>query len=257
MIHDFMVSENYIVFLIPPAFFKLTDIIFNRGSMADALNYDGASSTRLLILEKKKDGRRWETELPSSMVFHHGNLYEEDGILNFTTCQARNGSLLNHIAEWHEDATRSLSKPNIYQWAFDLKANRVLSKKTLAVGHDFPNFSQAYLGKKAEYLYSAEMGGAKDPMRFKAISKVSIDRGVVAQYLAAANETLGEPVFKSGVAARDEDSGHVFVPGYSAGRDESFLDILEAKTMERVARLWVGAYFPVGFHGNFIEGELS
>ena len=97
------------------------------------------------------------------------------------------------------------------------------------------------------------MGGAKDPMRFKAISKVSIENGIVAQYFAAEDETFGEPVFKSIGNENVEDSGFVFVPGYSANRDESFLDILEAETMKSRARLWVGAYFPVGFHGSFIS----
>lgn len=252
MIHDFMVSENYIVFLIPPASFKLSDIIFNRGSMADALEYDGSSSTRLIILEKKAGGRRWETTLPASMVFHHGNLYEEDGVLHFTTCQARNGSLLHHIAHWHEDAKRIMERPHIYQWSYDLKASRVLSKERLASGHDFPNFSKSYLGKKAEFLYSAEMGDGKDPMRFTGVSKVSIERGVVANYRAAQDETFGEPVFHE-TSKRQEDSGVVFVPGYSATRDESFLDILDAVNMKKQARLWVGEYFPVGFHGHFIS----
>lgn len=252
MIHDFMVSENYIAFLIPPAYFKLTDIIFNRGSMADALTYNGNGSTRLLVLENKKGGRRWETTLPASMIFHNGNLYEEDGVLHFTSCQARNGSLLGHIAKWHTNATRGMAKPNVYQWSFDLKANKVLSKKTLAHGHDFPNFAKDYSGKRASFLYSAEMGDAKDPMRFVGVSKISIDSGIVAQYKAAWDETLGEPVFQA-FDSKEEDNGFVFVPGFSGSRDESFLDILNAKDMKRQARLWLGEYFPVGFHGNFIS----
>ena len=54
MIHDMMMTENYLVFYIPPAYFKLTDIIFDRGSLADALRYDKKMGSRLIILDKKE-----------------------------------------------------------------------------------------------------------------------------------------------------------------------------------------------------------
>lgn len=251
MIHDFMVSENYIVFLIPPAYFKLTDIIFNRGSMADALKYDPSLGCRLLILDKKKKGRVREMKLPSSLFFHHGNLYEKDGLLHFTTCQAKDDSLLEHIASWHEKPGDHLEKPDLYRFVVDPNKEEIIEKEVIAKSHDFPFFNKNFSGQEARFLYAAEMGDDKDVMRFSGVSKIDINTGSIQKYEAQPDETFGEPVFQG--SKSDEDAGHLFVPGYQASRDESFLDILDTKNMRREARLWLGSFFPVGFHGNFID----
>ncbi|MCF8058990.1 MAG: carotenoid oxygenase family protein [Bacteriovoracaceae bacterium] len=252
MIHDFLVSENYIVFLIPPAFFKLTDIIFNRGSMGDSMQYDENLGTRLIVLEKKKKGKRREYRLPSSLSFHHGNLYEDGEDLCFTSFQARDASLLSHISNWHESPRRNLERPNAFQWRFNLSSGSVIEKRLLAKAHDFPFFNPRFLGKRNQYLYSTEMGEGDDPMRFKGISKIDTDLGIVAQYKAQVTETFGEPVYYESKSL-EEDGGYLFVPGYSKERDQSFVDLLEAKEMKRMARIWLGGFFPVGFHGHFIS----
>jgi hypothetical protein len=40
-------------------------------------------------------------------------------------------------------------------------------------------------------------------------------------------------------------------PGYDAGRDENYLEIRDAETLDMAARIWMGQHFPLGFHGNF------
>ena len=254
MIHDFLVSENHIVFIIPPAYFKISDIIFNRGSMANALTYDSNLGTRLIVLEKVKGGIRSEHRLPSSLTFHHGNMFEEDGVLSFTTFQADNASLLGHISKWHEEPKKGLKKPNAFQWEFDLKSHQIVSKKRLASAHDFPFYNPEYLGKKNQFLYCAQMGTENDPMQFIGVSKLDINQGVIGAYHASAGETFGEPVYFD-PNSKTKDSGYLFVPGYSTGRDLSFVDILEARVMERSARVWLGNYFPVGFHGHFHQAK--
>ncbi len=255
MIHDFMVSENYIVFIIPPAYFKLTDIIFNRGSMAEALKYDPSLGSRVLILDKKRKGKVREISIPSSLFFHHGNLYEKDGLLNLTTCHAKDASLLKHISKWHEPAQKGLARPDVFRLVLDPNKGEVLDKEVITRKHDFPTFNKLYSGKEARFLYAAEMADHNDPMRFSGISKIDIQTKTLTKYSAEKDETLGEPVFqekKANGGQKEEDHGYLFVPGYQSTRDESFLDILDAKNMRREARLWLGSFFPVGFHGNFI-----
>ncbi len=253
MIHDFMVGKDTIAFMIPPAYFKLSDIIFNRGSMADALTYDASLGNRLIILDKKKGGSRRELTLPAAMSFHCGNLYEEGDEIVFTVCQARDGSLLSYIANWQEGVYGNLSRPDIIEWRVDKLHGRVLSKRKLASSHDFPFFNRNYLGKKSEYLYAANMGDKSDPMRFSGVTKINLAENLLERYEAREYETFGEPVFHPLKEASSEDQGYLFIPGYSEKRNESFIKILNSQSMKEVCCLWLGAFIPVGFHGHFMS----
>jgi carotenoid cleavage dioxygenase-like enzyme len=48
-----------------------------------------------------------------------------------------------------------------------------------------------------------------------------------------------------------ENESWLLHQGYSAMRDETYLDIRDAATLERAPRVWTGQHFPVGFRGNF------
>jgi len=48
-----------------------------------------------------------------------------------------------------------------------------------------------------------------------------------------------------------EDRGWLLMQGYEATRDEHYLEVRDAATLEVVARVWTGQHFPLGFHINF------
>ena len=68
---------------------------------------------------------------------------------------------------------------------------------------------------------------------------------------AGKGRTFGEPVFVPHPGQTAEDRGWLLTLGYDAVRDETFLDVRDAGTMELQARVWTGNHFPLGFHGNF------
>jgi carotenoid cleavage dioxygenase-like enzyme len=48
-----------------------------------------------------------------------------------------------------------------------------------------------------------------------------------------------------------EDAGWLLTQGYDGEKDQNFLEIRDAGTLDFVARAWTGIHFPLGFHGNF------
>lgn len=75
--------------------------------------------------------------------------------------------------------------------------------------------------------------------------------GTVRRLEAGRGRTLGEPVFVPHPDGRDEHEGWLLLLGYDARRDETFLDVRAAVTLEFQARVWLGRYLPLGFHGTF------
>jgi all-trans-8'-apo-beta-carotenal 15,15'-oxygenase len=68
---------------------------------------------------------------------------------------------------------------------------------------------------------------------------------------AGTGHAFEEAVFAAKPGKSDEDEGWLLHQGYSAVRNETYLDIRDAATLDRTARVWTGQHFPIGFHGNF------
>ena len=49
-----------------------------------------------------------------------------------------------------------------------------------------------------------------------------------------------------------EDQGWLLLQGYDAKRDENYVEVLDAATLDFAGRAWTGQHFPLGFHGNFV-----
>jgi carotenoid cleavage dioxygenase-like enzyme len=87
-----------------------------------------------------------------------------------------------------------------------------------------------------------------------AIVRHDLHAGREQRIEAGEGRALGEPVFVPEPGRGEEDRGWVLSQGYDGRRDETFLDIRDAGTMDRAARVWTGQHFPLGFHGNFYAG---
>jgi len=248
MIHDMMMTRDYLLFYIAPAFFKLTDIIFDRGSMADALRFEPELGGRLVVLDKRGRRKPIEVEMPGYLSFHHGNAYQDGDCVCFTSFVAKNDAVLKTIAKWNAPEHKSAGTPCATQFRVNLRLKRLEEEVVIGPHHDFPSFDTSRFGEKIEHLYAAQMGGPDDPMSFLGISKISIERGIESTIAAQKGETFGEPVYK-----KIEESEYLFVPGYHQERDESFLHIFDAQKMQSISKIWMGAYYPLGFHGNFIS----
>jgi all-trans-8'-apo-beta-carotenal 15,15'-oxygenase len=247
MIHDMMMTSDYLLFYIAPAFFKLTDIIFDRGTMADALQFKPSMGGRLIVLDKSGTAKPIEIKMPGYMSFHHGNAYQEGNSVCFTSFVAKDDSVLKVIAKWNASNHMATGTPSATQFRVNLETQKVEEERVIADHHDFPSFDQGLTGQKIDELFAVKMGSSNDPMSFLGVSKISITKGILKTFDAGRDETFGEPVFK-----QIENKGFLFVPGYHRGRDESFLQIFDATELNLISKIWMGGYYPLGFHGNFV-----
>jgi carotenoid cleavage dioxygenase-like enzyme len=86
---------------------------------------------------------------------------------------------------------------------------------------------------------------------FSALTRHDLKQGTSRHVEACKNRVLDEAVFVPHPGQNQEDRGWLLMQGYDAERDENYLDVRDAETLEMVARVWTGQHFPLGFHGNF------
>jgi all-trans-8'-apo-beta-carotenal 15,15'-oxygenase len=258
MIHDMLMTENYLIFIIPPAYFKLTDIILGKDPMAAVLTFDKREKTRILILSKTKKSSPIEITIPAHLVFHNGNAYEENGKINIQTFLTKDETLLNLISHWQSDEMFSADLPKLHKIVIDLKTKKVDSMEEVISDHDFPVMNEAFRSKKNQYLYATKMGNKNDPMAFNGISKINLFNKSFETYPMKPDEVCGEVFFvASNSEGTDEDEGFIAFQGHNDQLDQGFLEILNAKDLTYIGRVWADRYLPLGFHGHYFSHSLK
>ncbi len=254
MIHDMLMTENFLIFVIPPAYFKLTEIILGNNPMAHSLTFDKNEKTRILILSKNKKTAPLELTIPAHLVFHNGNAYEENGKINIQTFLTKDESLLNLISHWQSDESIKADLPKLYEIVIDIQAKKVESFEVILSNHDFPMLNESFISKKNQFLYATSMGNADDPMAFNGLSKINLSERTSQFYPMKQQEVCGEIFFVASKNKGDrEDDGYIAYQGYNAKLDQAFLEILNAEDLKFIARVWADRYLPLGFHGHFFS----
>jgi all-trans-8'-apo-beta-carotenal 15,15'-oxygenase len=252
MIHDMAMTENHLVFLIPPVFFKLTDLVLGREPLAGALQYDARLGSRLLILDKKGEAKPVEIKLPSSVVFHHGNATLTGDVLVLQTFLAPDAAMLNLCKEWSNPNWPAATNSSLHELTVNIATGEILRNEKLLESHDFPIFNTKYAGLKSRYIYAAGAGRPEDAMGFDRITKYDFQQRSFQSMLMPASRICGEALYIPRPSAQAEDDGWLAYLGYDVDRDESFLELLDARDMTFVARIWAGLYLPQGFHGLYL-----
>jgi carotenoid cleavage dioxygenase-like enzyme len=252
MIHDMLMTKNHIIFVIPPAFYQIKDIVLDRVPLSKTLKFDQSANTRVLVLAKDGKARPMEFNLPSRLVFHNGNAFEENGILTFQTFMTDDQSLLDLINLWQSDESMRVDAPSMYEIKIDLNEGVIKSLECLLRSHDFPIMNEKFLGKKNNFLYCASMGNTDDPMAFDGLTKYDLSSQSSSFYKMKDDEMCGEPFFVARSLGQREDDGYLCYIGYNREADQSFLEILDATDLKFQARIWANCYLPLGFHGHYI-----
>lgn len=254
MVHDMILTENYMVFMVPPVRVTLGGSVFGQRTLLDNFNYTDDDPLRIMIL--KKDGTSKKPviiELPPNMAFHNGNGYEEDGNIVLDTLLYEDGRILDVIREWYKDTLPNATDSQLNRIVIDPVKGTLIDRKVISDDHELPRFNMDRSGQKARYLYTVDTGTTApgDPYGSK-IRKTDLNFGT--QIVSADHgETriFGEPVYVPRPGSTEEDDGWILALCFDGEVDKTFMEILDAETLEFIARVWTPTHIPLGFHGNF------
>jgi len=248
MIHDMAITEHYLIFIIPPVILDFSVLFSGRATLADAIRYAEERPTRTLILRRDGTGEPVEIESPPSMVFHNGNAFENDGKIEMVSLISPDGSILRQLHAFAEDRIPKVAPTAVQAITIDPRT-QTIQRSTLGHDEEFPRFDERLLGKRARYLYT--LGGDQHrPFLQPNLVRRDLEGGQTLTVDNGPTHTLEEAVFVP--TGEDEAQGWLLNRGFDGERNETYLDIREAASLERVARVWTGTHHPLGFHGNYV-----
>ncbi|XP_010532802.1 PREDICTED: 9-cis-epoxycarotenoid dioxygenase NCED6, chloroplastic [Tarenaya hassleriana] len=253
MIHDFAITQNFVVIPDHQLVFKLSEMI--RGG--SPVMYDREKTSRFGVLSKDDltgSGIEW-IPVPDCFCFHLWNAWEEiagDGedpvIVAIGSCMNPPDSVFNEP----DDPTRiELSEIRLNLRTKESTRRVIVPGMNLEAGQ----INRDLLGRKTRFVYLA----IADPWpKCSGIAKVDLENGAVSEFRYGTQRFGGEPFFvpaKNGDEEGEEDDGFLIGFVRDEEREESEFVVVDAATMEQVAVVRLPERVPYGFHGTFVSEE--
>jgi carotenoid cleavage dioxygenase-like enzyme len=255
MMHDFALTERYVVLLDLPVTFSLNAV--TQGKEVPYVWNDAHQARVGLLPRDGSSDVRW-IGIDPCWVFHCLNAYDDEhGRVLVDLCQYNQGFDVSSLWAAHGPVT-------LDRWTIDPAAGTVSQQRLDDRGQEFPRVDDRIISRPHRYGYSVQIGEITraitvagdfgDDAFTNAILKHDLAGGAVQAHEFGRDETAGEAVFAPASPDSAEDDGYVMAFVHNPARGAADLVILAAQdfTAAPVARVHLPARIPLGFHGSWI-----
>ncbi|KAI9480628.1 MAG: carotenoid oxygenase [Benjaminiella poitrasii] len=290
-IHSFWLTENYLIIPESPLIVKNRgmDMLMN-GSFISSMSWNSDAPTYLHVFKRNnpdypsKSGLVASIPVPSFYTFHVGNAFEspcpttKDIRLVLDCASFSNGDILHqlhtfgvprgkgpYVSPSQQTQLNGITNPPDYQMSFgdlvrfelNLDQKTMVSVKTLAENVEFPRFNQAYSMKaNHQYVYGCHLSRFTEK-KDQSVHLVKIDLNNLSTKLYG-HEGYGcsEPIFVPRPESKEEDDG-VLLSLVNDFNQCCYFVIVDAKHLKEIARVKIGEFTAITFHGSYIDHEFE
>ena len=257
MVHDFAITDRYLVFVLQPLFFR--EAGSSPIAFADRLQWDADQPVHVLVIDKQNLQIAHRFELPAFFAFHMGNAWQDGANIRIEVATATEfRPLMQQIvqASTAQPLSGPPSAPNTLEIVLDTRRRRATIESLPGTGVDFPRFDQRFTGQQTNQLFmlgrSAQM--SNDVFGFNRVCRIDRD-------------SLSETIFDYGAYTIAEE--HIFVPApggqqgegwlvgtsYQWQQRQTMLSVFNAQQIEDgpIAQCQLPYALPLGLHGQFVQ----
>lgn len=251
MIHDFAITQRFVVVPDQQVVFKLSQMVGGGSPVI----YDKSKMSRFGILDKNATDAsemKW-LEAPDCFCFHIWNAWEEtetEEIVVIGSCMTPPDCIFN---ESDQNLKSVLSEIRL-----DLKTGKstrrpIISDQKEQVNLEAGMVNRNLLGRKTRYAYLAM---AEPWPKVSGFAKVDLSTGEVSKHIYGEEKYGGEPLFlPRDPNSEREDDGYILAFVHDEKENKSELQIVNAMNLKIEASVRLPSRVPYGFHGTFMSAK--
>jgi carotenoid cleavage dioxygenase len=249
-LHDFFLTEHHLVF---PDISLRVDPTGLLGPTGSVFSFNPARPLRWGVLSRDfttGDTVRWfETDAAGSM-WHVVNAWEEHDDTTDRTCIVLYAPMYPSYPSDLPIHTPEEPHARLTRWVLDLAAGTVTEARTLLDhGYERPSLNLDRVGRPSRYGYLLDEEA--DGYMGKGVLKYDLTNHTEAGYFGYGDLHGGEALFVPKSGATLEDDGYLL--DLLMGDTDAALIVIDASTMQEVARLHLPQRVPFGVHACWLD----
>lgn len=257
MVHDFITTDEHVIFPIFPATIDVERIL--KGGPTIAWDPEAGSRIGIMARDASVDTIRW-FEGDACYVYHPMNAY--------TSHEGGKTRVIADMMKYERvplfpnaDGSRAPEglrhdTAKLVRWTFDLDSNsNTYAEEALTdLGGEFPRLDERFAG--ADYRHGFYAARKRPPVQgdpFDTLVHLDTATGRRREYEPGAGKFVIEPVFVPRKASAAEGDGWLVSLVYDKARNLSDFIVLDTDDISKgpVARVELPTRVPFGFHGNW------
>lgn len=255
MVHDFAMTEQHLVFLLPPLIFD-GDRAHAGSTFLASHVWKPQLGMRALVLHKDRlDQPQW-MELPTGFLFHTGNAWEDGkGVIHLDYIRTEDASdVVQGFRALMRGEFEGEPAHAVAQVQLDTRSGR--ARQTLQAHHaEFPRIDPRFVGRRHTKLFMAERVAVSNRPGFDCVARLDLDSGKVDRYRYGTDVMVEEHVFiPARTASAREGEGWLVGSALDLRSRRTLISVFDARRLAQgpLAQGSMDRAVPLGFHGTFI-----
>jgi all-trans-8'-apo-beta-carotenal 15,15'-oxygenase len=245
MLHDFIATENHLVFFVAPLRVVIWRALLQAGSFSDLFEYDASAGTEVIVvpIDRPTEPRRFNVD--AFFQWHFANAFETVDAIVVDFVRYPDAGSFTSIGG-AEIAGGQLVRAEIGR-AKDALTMHVLEGSE----GDFPLSDPRFAGATHDVVFRT----SEDP-RGSGLSRFDVRDGRLSAFKDDHTRAYSEAIFVPKHAGAKEGEGHLLSLVLDARTEKSYVAVLDAEHIEDgpIARAWFEHAIPMTFHGTFVPG---
>jgi beta,beta-carotene 9',10'-dioxygenase len=250
--HSFGLTDRYAVLHEGSLVVNPLKLAFSGRPFIENFTWEPERGSRFWVIDRR-DGRTlgpWTA--PPSFCFHHVNAFEHEGELVVDLLAYDDAEIVWALGLGRLRAGEGAPWPLLHRYRLVLDRPSAVEPEVLSdQALELPRIDYRRCnGRRYRVLHGVAPG---EQGVFERIAKLDLGGGGAAEWEDPGCYP-GEPVFVPRPAAEDEDDGVLLSVVLEPDRGASSLVVLDAATLDELARARVPHHIPFGFHGQHFAG---
>lgn len=252
--HSFALTERYVVLLDQPFVVNPLALLASGKPYIENYRWKPERGARFLILDRGTGELSGIAETEAFFCFHHVNAFERDGELVIDLCAYEDPSIIDALYLDRLQAGRFPDeRAELRRYRMSPRGGEATGERLVEQDMELPRIDYRHFNGRA-YRVAYGVGSSGSATWFDRIVRADLDAGVSTHWREDGCYP-GEPVFVPAPDARGEDDGVLLSVVLDARTQSSLLLVLDASTLDELARAEAPHRIPFGFHGNHFGEE--